>query len=68
MQMKEKICLTGLLLGTNHGHIQERIQELQWELLEHPPYSPDLGQYDLHLLVANVSLMTKRSKRRCGSG
>jgi transposase len=28
---------------------EERIQELQWELLEHPPYSPDLGPYDLHL-------------------
>jgi hypothetical protein len=22
---------------------QERIQELQWEFLEHPPYSPDLA-------------------------
>jgi histone-lysine N-methyltransferase SETMAR len=22
---------------------QERIQELQWELLEHPPYSPDVA-------------------------
>jgi histone-lysine N-methyltransferase SETMAR len=54
---------------------QERIQELQWELLEHPPYSPDLATSDFLLfgplnttLVANVSLMTKRLKRRCGSG
>jgi histone-lysine N-methyltransferase SETMAR len=32
---------------------QERIQELlvQWELLEHPPYSPDLAASDFHLLV-----------------
>jgi hypothetical protein len=100
MQMKEKICSTGLLLGTNSGcittnpnqselqcngnipvHIlvqpkrlrlchqlgrlcllcfanatphkagarQERIQKLQWELFEHPPYSPDLVPSDLHL-------------------
>ncbi|PNF29350.1 hypothetical protein B7P43_G07837 [Cryptotermes secundus] len=28
---------------------QERIQELQWELLEHPPYSPDLAPSDFHL-------------------
>jgi histone-lysine N-methyltransferase SETMAR len=54
---------------------QEGIQELQWELLEHPLYSPDLVPSDFHLfgplkttLVANVSLMTKRLKRRCGSG
>jgi histone-lysine N-methyltransferase SETMAR len=28
---------------------QERIQELQWEHLEHPPYSPDLAPSDCHL-------------------
>jgi histone-lysine N-methyltransferase SETMAR len=28
---------------------QERIQELQWELLEHPPYSLDLASSDFHL-------------------
>jgi histone-lysine N-methyltransferase SETMAR len=28
---------------------QERIQELQWELLEHPPYSPELAHNDSHL-------------------
>jgi hypothetical protein len=27
---------------------QERIQELQWELLERPPYSPDLSTVQLH--------------------
>jgi hypothetical protein len=54
---------------------QERIQELQWGLLEHPPYIPDLVPSDFNLfgpvkntLVANVSLMTKRLKRRFGSG
>jgi histone-lysine N-methyltransferase SETMAR len=28
---------------------QKRIQELQWELLEHPPYSPELALSDFHL-------------------
>jgi histone-lysine N-methyltransferase SETMAR len=28
---------------------QERIQELQWELLEHPPYSPGLAPSNFHL-------------------
>jgi hypothetical protein len=49
---------------------QERIQELQWEHLEYPPYSPNLDSIDFHLfgqlkttLVANVSLM-KRLKRK----
>jgi histone-lysine N-methyltransferase SETMAR len=28
---------------------QERIQELQWELLEHPPYSQGLVPSDFHL-------------------
>jgi histone-lysine N-methyltransferase SETMAR len=26
-----------------------RLQDLQWELLEHPPYSPDLAPSDFHL-------------------
>jgi histone-lysine N-methyltransferase SETMAR len=29
---------------------EERIQELQWELPEHLPYSPDLAPSDFHLL------------------
>jgi hypothetical protein len=28
---------------------QERIQELQWKLLEHPPYRPDLATSVFHL-------------------
>jgi hypothetical protein len=51
---------------------QEGIQELQWELLEHPPNSPYLVPSDFPpeetALVANVSMMTKRLKRRRGSG
>jgi hypothetical protein len=29
---------------------QERIQELQWELLEHLPYTLDLASSDFHLV------------------
>jgi histone-lysine N-methyltransferase SETMAR len=29
--------------------IQEKIQELQWELFEYPPYSPDLAPTDYRL-------------------
>jgi histone-lysine N-methyltransferase SETMAR len=54
---------------------QERIQELQWKRLEHPPYSPDLAPSDFHLfspLKKNRGgkrfVMTKRLKWRCGSG
>jgi histone-lysine N-methyltransferase SETMAR len=54
---------------------QDRIEELQWELLEHPPYSPDFAPSDFHMFgslktifVANISLMTKRLKWRCRSG
>jgi histone-lysine N-methyltransferase SETMAR len=50
---------------------QERIQELQWEICEHPPYSLDLPPSDFHLfgllkttLVANVLLMKKLKWRR----
>jgi histone-lysine N-methyltransferase SETMAR len=31
---------------------QGRFQELQWEILEHPPYSPDLAPSDYHLIGA----------------
>jgi histone-lysine N-methyltransferase SETMAR len=45
----------GVLLHHDNGrpHIaresQERIQELQWELLDHPSYSPDLAPSDFYL-------------------
>jgi hypothetical protein len=50
---------------------QEIFQELQWEFPEHQSYSPDLAPSDFHLFgllknhMANISLMTKRLKRRC---
>jgi hypothetical protein len=55
---------------------QEGIQEQQYQLLEHPPYSPDMTPSDFHLfdphmyksLVANVLLMIKRLKWKRRSG
>jgi histone-lysine N-methyltransferase SETMAR len=54
---------------------QERIQQLQWELLEHLPYRPDLAPGDFLVfgllknhLGGRCSLLTKRLKWRCGSG
>jgi histone-lysine N-methyltransferase SETMAR len=28
---------------------QQKIKELNWEILDHPPYSPDLAPSDYHL-------------------
>jgi histone-lysine N-methyltransferase SETMAR len=39
---------------------QERVQELQWELLEHPPYSPDLAPSDFHLFGALKTILLQR--------
>jgi hypothetical protein len=45
----------GLLLHHNNVRphtaqaTQKRIQELQWEVLEHPPYRPGLAPSDFHL-------------------
>jgi histone-lysine N-methyltransferase SETMAR len=36
---------------------QKRIQELQWELYEHPPYSPDLVPSDFHLISPLKNLL-----------
>jgi hypothetical protein len=56
---------------------QERTEELlvQWEILEHPSYSPHLAPRDVHLfgplkitMVVNFSQMVKRLKRRCRNG
>jgi hypothetical protein len=54
---------------------QERIRELLWGVVEHLHYSLDLAPSDFYLFgplkntwVVNVSLMTKRLKRRCESG
>jgi histone-lysine N-methyltransferase SETMAR len=39
----------GVLLHHTARATQGRIQELQWELLEHPPWSPGLAPSDFHL-------------------
>jgi histone-lysine N-methyltransferase SETMAR len=59
----------GVLLNHDNARLhtaratQERIGELQWELLEHAPYSLDLAPNDVHLfgllkeiLVADILL------------
>jgi histone-lysine N-methyltransferase SETMAR len=44
-----KLAKGVLLHHDNARATQERIQELQWELPEHPPYSPDLAPNDFRL-------------------
>jgi len=29
--------------------VQQNLQVLNWEILPHPPYSPDIGPFDYHL-------------------
>jgi histone-lysine N-methyltransferase SETMAR len=31
---------------------QQKIKELNWEILDHPPYSPDLAPSDYHLFIS----------------
>jgi histone-lysine N-methyltransferase SETMAR len=40
---------------------QDRIQELQWVLLEHPPYSSDLAPSDFHLFGPLKNLLGGKS-------
>jgi hypothetical protein len=54
---------------------QERIQELQWELLEHSHYIPDMAPSDFQLfgplkkhLGGKCFIDDEELKRRCGSG
>ena len=32
--------------------VQEKIKEFQWEILPHPPYSPDIAPSDYHLFLS----------------
>ena len=36
---------------------QKKIKELQWEVLPHPPYSPDLAPSDFHLFRSMEHLL-----------
>jgi histone-lysine N-methyltransferase SETMAR len=49
MQLTESSRPTGNARTNTARATQERIQELQWELLEHPPYSPELASSEFHL-------------------
>jgi histone-lysine N-methyltransferase SETMAR len=39
--------------ATHHtaGKTRETIEKMGWEILEHPPHSPDLAPSDFHLFV-----------------
>jgi histone-lysine N-methyltransferase SETMAR len=55
MQFAEKLQENWQLLYHDNARphtareTQEKIQELQWKLLAHPPYSPDLAPSAFHL-------------------
>ena len=36
-------------MGFSEKVVKAAIQELEWEVLQHPPYSPDLAPTDYHL-------------------
>jgi hypothetical protein len=53
MQMKEMICLTGLLLGTNHGCITTNLNaSMQWKY----PSSPSTIKFKVMPLAGKVML------------
>jgi len=37
--------------------VQETLQVLNWEILHHPPYSPDIAPSDYHLLLSMHSAL-----------
>jgi histone-lysine N-methyltransferase SETMAR len=43
-QLSKRVLLLHIVRAT-----QDSIQELQWELLQYPPYSPDLAPSNFHL-------------------
>jgi len=54
---------------------QEKLAQMYWTVLEHPPYSPDLSPCDYHMfgplkeaLGGSVSMMMSRSRISCASG
>jgi histone-lysine N-methyltransferase SETMAR len=50
-----------------HPHVskmtQLKIKELNWEILDHPPYSPDLAPSDYHLFRLQNHLNNKKFER-----
>jgi histone-lysine N-methyltransferase SETMAR len=43
---------------------QQKIKELNWELLDHPPYSPDLAPSDYHLFRSLQNHLNNRKFER----
>jgi histone-lysine N-methyltransferase SETMAR len=44
--------------------MQQKLKELNWEILDHPPYSPDLAPSDYHLFRSlQKHLINKKSER-----
>jgi histone-lysine N-methyltransferase SETMAR len=39
---------------------QQKIQKLNWEILDHPPYSPDLAPSDYHLFRSLQNLLNNK--------
>jgi len=42
---------------------RQKLRELGWEVLMHPPYSPDLAPSDYHLSMANTFAGAKFASR-----
>ena len=38
----------------------ETLKELKWEVLTHPPYSPDLAPSDFHLFRSLINLLRRK--------
>ena len=59
-KIEAEVAMKHLILGQVYFHhdnakphvgkvVKEKLEELDWELLPHPPYSPDLAPSDYHL-------------------
>ena len=45
--------------------IQQKIEELDWEVLPHPPYSPDLAPSDYHLFRSMQHYLAEKKFKNC---
>jgi histone-lysine N-methyltransferase SETMAR len=43
---------------------QQKIKELNWEILDHPPYSPDLAPSDYHLFSSLQNRLNNKKFER----
>jgi histone-lysine N-methyltransferase SETMAR len=42
---------------------QQKINELNWVILDHPPYSPDFAPSDYHLFISLQNHLNKKFER-----